>query len=107
MQFNDLLREGGVDPKSVVVFRHRPKERKLRKVLSWLVDENHELFNANQQTQGKVVERAMLRAKFVASFIGHEAGPIMKPGNELAGGTAECVAGFTTARSHALVVRVA
>jgi hypothetical protein len=74
MQLNDLLAQNGIDPKDVMVFRHRPKERKLRKVFSWLVDENHDLFNAYQQTQGKVVEKAMLRAKFVASFIGHEAG---------------------------------
>jgi hypothetical protein len=74
MQFNDLLRREGIDPKDVMVFRHCPKERELRRVLPWLVDENPELFNAYQQTQGKVVEKAMLRAKFVASFIGHEAG---------------------------------
>jgi hypothetical protein len=74
MQFNDLLNEAGIDPKGVMVFRHRPKERKLRRVLPWLVDENPKLFNAYQQTQEKVVEKAMLGAKFVASFIGHEPG---------------------------------
>ena len=74
MQFNDLLLGDGIDPKDVMVFRHRPREPKLRKVLPWLVDENHALFNAYQQTQGKIVEKALLRAKFVASFIGHEAG---------------------------------
>jgi hypothetical protein len=74
MQLNDLLGEEGIDPKDVMVFRHRPKERKLRDVLPWLVDENPELFNAYQQTQGKVVEKAMLGAKFVASFIGDKAG---------------------------------
>ena len=74
MQFNDLLSKEGIDPKDVMVLRHRPGERKLRKVLPWLVDENPKLFNAYQQTQGKRVEKAMQRAKFVASFIGHEAG---------------------------------
>ena len=74
MQLNDLLAQEGIDPKDVMVFRHRPKERKLRNVFSWLVDENHALFNAYQQTQGKTVEKAMLRAKFVASFIGQEGG---------------------------------
>lgn len=74
MQLNDLLVSEGFDPKEVIVFRHRPKEPKLRRVLPWLVDENHEVFNAYQQTQGPVVEKAMQRAKFVASFIGHEAG---------------------------------
>ena len=73
MQFNDLLPEN-IDPKDVMVFRHCPKERELRKVLAWLVDEKPELFNAYQQTQGTIVEKAMKRrAKFVASFIGHEA----------------------------------
>jgi hypothetical protein len=74
MQFNDLLRSGNVDPKGVIVFRHRPKEPRLRKVLPWLVEENPTLFNAYQQTQGPIVEKAMLRAKFVASFFGHEPG---------------------------------
>ena len=74
MQFNDLLSDEHIDPKDVMVFRHRPREPKLRKVLPWLVDEKPEVFNAYQQTQGKIVEKAMLRAKFVASFIGHEAG---------------------------------
>ena len=74
MQLNDMLAEEGIDPKGVMVFRHRPKERELRKVLPWLADENPELFNAYQQTQREVVEKAMLRAKFVASFIGHEPG---------------------------------
>lgn len=62
MQFNDLLRAEDTDPKTVMVFRHRPKETKLRKVLPSLVDENHKLFNAYQQTQGPIVEKAMLRA---------------------------------------------
>jgi hypothetical protein len=74
MQFNDLLSDEHIDAKDVMVFRHRPREPKLRKVLPWLVDENHDLFNAYQQTQGRIVEKAMSRAKFVASFIGHEAG---------------------------------
>jgi hypothetical protein len=74
MQFNDLLQEVKISPKDVMVFRHRPKEPKLRKVLPWLVNENHKVFNAYQQTQGPIVEKSMLRAKYVASFIGHEAG---------------------------------
>ncbi len=82
MQFNDLLRSENIDPKrsenidpkEVIVFRHRPKERKLREVLPWLVEENPAVFNAYQQTQNPRVEKAMMRAKYVASFIGHEAG---------------------------------
>lgn len=74
MQFNDLLKSEDIEPKDVIVFRHRPKEPKLRRHLPWLADERPDLFNAYQQTQTPAVEKAMLRAKFVASFIGHEAG---------------------------------
>jgi hypothetical protein len=74
MQFNDLLRDEGIESKEVLVFRHCPKQPKLRKVLPWLVDQSPDIFNVYQQTQGPKVEKAMLRAKFVASFIGHEAG---------------------------------
>ena len=35
---------------------------------------NSKLYNAYQQTQGKVVEKAMKKAEYVASFIGHEPG---------------------------------
>ena len=72
MEFNDLL--GDIDPNDVIVFRHRPKEPKLRKILPWLVEEKPDIFNAYQQTQGPKVEKAMLQAKYVASFIGHKAG---------------------------------
>jgi len=43
-------------------------------VLPWLAAEKPEVFNAYQQTQGEKVEKAMLGAKYVASFIGHEPG---------------------------------
>lgn len=75
MQFNDLLHDGNIDPKTLMVLRHRPKEPQLRKVLPWLANERHDVFNAYQQTQGPKVEKAMeRRAQFVASFIGHEPG---------------------------------
>jgi hypothetical protein len=70
---NDLLKAQDIDPASVLVMRHRPHERELQKVLPWLAAEKPEVFNAYQQTQGEKVEQAMLRAKYVASFIGHEA----------------------------------
>ena len=71
MEFNDLL--GDIDPNDVIVFRHRPKEPKLQKILPWLVEDKPDVFNAYQQTQGPKVEKAMLKAKYVASFIGHKA----------------------------------
>jgi hypothetical protein len=74
MQFNDLLAGAGIEPSGVIVFRHRPLEPELRKVLPWLANERPDVFNAYQQTQTPRVEKAMKRAQFVASFIGHEAG---------------------------------
>ncbi len=70
-----------MDPKSVIVFRHRPKEPELRRVLPWLAAERPEIFNGYQQTQGdirveKVLESLVGRGH-VASFIG------MRPGRAL------------------------
>lgn len=76
MELNDLFRKAdpGIDLRRVLVLRHRPKEPELNKVLPLLAAEKPKLFNAYQQTQGERLERAMLRAQFVASFIGHEPG---------------------------------
>jgi hypothetical protein len=72
MLFNDLLIEQKIDPAGVLVFRHTPWERGLRKALPWLAAEHPDTFNAYQQTQTESVEAEMLRAKHVASFIGLE-----------------------------------
>ncbi len=74
MEFNDLLIKAGIDPKTVIVLRHRPQEKDLRKVLPWLAAERPDTYNAYQQTQHLNVENAMQKADYVASFIGHEAG---------------------------------
>jgi hypothetical protein len=77
MNLNDLLRDKGIDPKHVLVMRHRPHEPELRKVLPWLAAERHDLFNAYQQTQREKRERmlkTLVGIGFVASFIGHEPG---------------------------------
>jgi hypothetical protein len=67
--FNDLLLKAQIAPSKVLVLRHRPKEPALRRVLPWLANENHDLFNAYQQTQGPNVERAILSATHVAALI--------------------------------------
>ena len=72
MHLNDLLRGQRIDPEHVLVFRHRPHELQLRKVLPWFAAEAPEVFNAYEQTQGPRVEKAMQRASHVAAFIGHE-----------------------------------
>jgi len=74
MLFNQLLAEQNIDPASVLALRHtpRPEDGELRKVLPWLAVERPDVFNAYQSTQTKKVEDQMLRAKYVASFIGLE-----------------------------------
>jgi hypothetical protein len=74
MQFNDLLENQSIDPETVLVLRHRPSEPKLREVFPWLAAERPELFNAYQRIQTLKVEKSMMRASYVASFIGHESG---------------------------------
>src|SRR5687768_3281079 len=77
MTLNDLLQRRQIDPMKVLVFRHRPHEPELRKVLPWLAAERPAVFNAYQQTQGPKLERALeslVGRGFVASFIGHGPG---------------------------------
>ncbi|MBI5566971.1 MAG: hypothetical protein HY870_18885 [Chloroflexi bacterium] len=78
MNLSDLLQNKKIDPRHVLVLRHRPQEPQLNKVLPWLAAEQPDLFNAYQQTQqGNKLERVMqvmTGVGYVASFIGHEAG---------------------------------
>jgi len=74
MYLTDLLQKNGIAPEQVLVLRHRPQEPQLNEVLPWLAAEKPDLFNAYQQSQNKNVEHAMMRAKYVASFIGREPG---------------------------------
>lgn len=74
IELNDLLAKAGVDPATVMVMRHRPTEKELRAVLPWLAAEQHAVYNAYQSNHGEVVERALAKARYLASFIGHEAG---------------------------------
>jgi len=73
-----MLTSEGIDPTRVLVFRHRPREPELCRVLPWFAAERHELFNAYQQTQSGVrVENALkslVGGGYVASFIGQDAG---------------------------------
>ncbi len=83
MDLNDLLVGKGIDPKHVLVLRHRPHEPGLNKVLPWLAAEKPDVFNAYQQTQGEKLEKvmkAMIGAGYVASFIGREPGKALYVG---------------------------
>jgi len=75
MNLNDLLKNRGVDPRHVLVLRHRPSEPKFNKILPWLAAEKPDVFNAYQQTQGEKLEKvmaSMVELGYVASFIGHK-----------------------------------
>jgi hypothetical protein len=72
MQFNDLLRHHNIDPSGVLMLRHTPRERELKRFIKQLAGEKPELFNAFQQSQGSVVEEQVKKAAYVASFIDHE-----------------------------------
>lgn len=74
MNLNSLLRSKDLDPRKVLVFRHRPTEPSLQKALPWLASDRPDMYNAYQQTQGRIVEKAMLGTTHIASFIGHEPG---------------------------------
>ena len=77
MNLNDLLLGEDIEPRQVLVLRHRPWEPQLHAVLPWLAAERPDVFNAYQQTQGERLERTMQslsRVGYVASFIGQEAG---------------------------------
>jgi hypothetical protein len=73
MNLNELLKNDNVDLKTTLVLRHVPQEPKLRKVLPWLAAEHPEIYYAYQQTQSPRVEKQMMDATHVVSFIGHEA----------------------------------
>jgi hypothetical protein len=77
MNLNDLLLKKGIEPRHVLVLRHRPQEPELNRVFPWLASERPDLFNAYQQTHRERVERMMEQLKgngYVASFVGREAG---------------------------------
>jgi hypothetical protein len=73
MELNDLLQGKGIDPSGVLVLRHTPQESDFSRILPSLAADKPDLFNAYQQTQTERVEKSMLSANYVASFIGHEA----------------------------------
>ena len=46
MYFNDLLLKKEIDPRQVLVLRHRPSEPKLNRVFPRLASERPDIFNA-------------------------------------------------------------
>jgi len=73
MEFNDLF-DQPADCSSTLLMRHSPKEPALKRVLPWLAATRPDIYNAYQQTQSPKAETQMLRATWLASFIGHQPG---------------------------------
>ncbi len=69
LTLNALLQASGVDPATVVIFRHRPYEPALNRVFDMIVSERPDLFDCYQSTHAANTEAALRRAKYVASFI--------------------------------------
>lgn len=74
LEFGDLLHKSGIDPSTVMVMRHRPTEKALRRALPWLAAERPDVYNAYQCAHGEVVENALAKKDWLASFIGHVPG---------------------------------
>jgi hypothetical protein len=72
LDLKNLLELGGLDPAQVLVVRHVPIEKSLKRVLPWLVVERPDLFLAYQRIQWRTLEKAMTRGQYIASFIGQE-----------------------------------
>lgn len=77
MQLNDLLKLHGIDTSKVIVVRHKPTAAELNDLLPQWAEDKPDIFNCYQQTQGPVLEKAMLRLRgegYIASFIGQSPG---------------------------------
>jgi hypothetical protein len=74
LTFNDMLRGEEIDPVDVLVLRHRPTDRPFNKKLPWLAVEKPHVYNAYQQFQRPKVAAAFQTVKYIASFMGREAG---------------------------------
>jgi hypothetical protein len=77
IELNDFLNKVGLDPRRVMVMRHRPTEKALRLALPTLAAERPEIYNTYQSQHGERVENSLSQASHLVSFIGHEAGRAM------------------------------
>jgi hypothetical protein len=77
MKLNDLLLGKQIDPKDVLVLRHRPTEPQLFRVFPLLCADRPDLFSAYQQCHNVPLEKTMagmVGAGYLASFIAHGSG---------------------------------
>jgi hypothetical protein len=72
LDFKTLLGLVHIDPAEVLLVRHTPIEKSLKRVLPWIVMERPDLFLAYQRIQWKSLEKAMMLGQYVAGFVGQE-----------------------------------
>jgi len=69
MEFNDILRMAGLDPKDVALALHKMSMRTARRVLCQMVEEDPEAFNAYQSTHPAIQEATLTSRAVMASFV--------------------------------------
>ena len=74
MKFSHILQEANIDPATTLCMRHKPIEKELRRAFKWLAVGQPEVFNAYQSTQKPREEKQLLRAEYLAAFIGDRPG---------------------------------
>ncbi|MEO7246835.1 MAG: GIY-YIG nuclease family protein [Novosphingobium sp.] len=74
LDYRTLLEMAGLDLADMLIVRHAPVEKTLKRVMPWLAAERPELWLAYQQIQWEVLEKRMRRASHIASFIGQDPG---------------------------------
>src|SRR4029077_14514372 len=72
LDFNALLVLAKIDPAEVLLVRHAPREKALRRIFPWIAAERPDLFLAWQQVQWEPLQTAMTRAKYVAALVGQD-----------------------------------
>ena len=80
LDFRALLAMAFVDAAEVLLIRHTAQDPRLAQILPWLVHERPELFTTYQRIQWRAAERSMLKARYVAAFIGLNAGEAVYAG---------------------------
>ncbi len=69
MEFNDLLRQAGHDPREVAIMLHSPAQSDQRRVLLALADEEPALFEAYQDNHPRSAEATLKKRPLAASFV--------------------------------------
>jgi hypothetical protein len=72
MEFNDLLRMGGVDPAVCAIMLHAPVEPELRRGLLAMAQEDPDLFRVYQDNHPRNPDATLKRHGMVASFVVEE-----------------------------------